>query len=255
MIILIAPAKKMTSDIPYLDYKSIPVFLDQTRILMHEMKKKTSMELKHILQCSDAIAKETYKVYQQMELTKNMVPAILSYQGIQYQYMAPHVFPDEYFAYVQKHVRILSGFYGVLKPLDGVVPYRLELNNALTVKRSNLYAFWNHLLYDEIVKDTRVILDLASAQYGKIIKRYCGQDVRYITCRFKEDEDGKLREKGVYVKIARGEMVRYLVEIQAEDIEAVKTFKRCGYTYQEALSTEYEFVFVRRNIKKAPSYK
>lgn len=248
MMILIAPAKRMHADIPYLDPETTPMFVEQADRILQVMKQKTISELKTILVCSDSIAKEAYQQYQSMDvLTQGGVPAILSYQGIQYTYMAPHVFPDEYLRYVQAHVRILSGFYGLLRPLDNVFPYRLELNHNVRIHTyQNLYEFWNDQLYQALVKEDTCILNLASKQYSRIIQRYCKAGVQYVTCSFKEAENGHLREKGVYVKMARGEMVRYLAEIQATALEDVKGFCRLGYHYSEECSDEQSLVFIRK---------
>ena len=142
MMICIAPAKRMRKDIAYLDAQGTPKLLKETKQLAKIMQQQDVSALRHILSCSERIAQEAYQIFQTMQLTQNVVPALLAYDGIQYTYMAPDIFSDEQFAYVQKHLRILSGFYGVLKPLDGVVPYRLEINSLLrTDTFCNLYAF------------------------------------------------------------------------------------------------------------------
>lgn len=250
MKIIIAPAKRMCDDIPYLNPRQKPVFIRDSVRLMQVMKQQTEAQLRHILNCSAAIAHETKNLFANMQLYHNGVPALLAYQGIQYTYMAPQVFTDEYFEYVEKHVRILSGFYGILRPLDGVVPYRLELNNKLIVDGMNLYQFWNKRLYEELTCDDHAILDLASVQYGSAIRRYCGQQDRYVKCYFMEEEAGSYREKGVYVKMARGEMVRYLACIEAKHIEDAKGFCQLGYTFQETMSTSTRYVFVRTAQKQ-----
>ncbi len=163
--------------------------------------------------------------------------------------MAPHVFDEEQLAYVQQHLRILSGFYGVLRPLDGVVPYRLELNNPFrTDFCTSLYDFWGSKLYHEVSRNQQVILDLASEQYSQIIRKYVKVPMRYVTCRFMDQNDGRWVMKGVYVKMARGEMVRYLAEKQVKELSAIKQFDRLGYRYSEEYSTESEFVFIRTSI-------
>lgn len=251
MRIIIAPAKKMRKDIDYLEAKQLPIFLKETKKLSKVMKAKTIDELKQTLGCSERIAKEAASLFKEMKLDQGVVPALLAYDGIQYTYMAPSIFLDEYYAYVEEHLRILSGFYGILKPFDGVVPYRLELNNPFdTSFCASLYAFWNQRLYQELTKDDPEILDLASAQYSKIITPYLTKRNTYVKCYFMEEEQGRLREKGVYVKMARGEMVRYLAEINAQSFEEVKGFQRLQYQFQEALSDEHRYVFVRKKQKE-----
>lgn len=116
-----------------------------------------------------------------MDLRKNLTPALLSYDGIQYTYMAPVVFEDGQYDYVQEHLRILSGFYGVLKPMDCVVPYRLKMQaKAAVAGYKNLYDFWGYSLYQEVADDSRVIVNLASKEYSKCIEKYLQPGDRYM---------------------------------------------------------------------------
>lgn len=251
MKIIISPAKRMHQDIAYLSAKRLPVFIKEASILVTYIQTLSVEDMKDMLACNDSIAQEAYQAYQHMDLREQVVPALLSYDGIQYTYMAPSVFIDEYFTYVDEHVRILSGLYGILRPLDGVVPYRLELNNSFhTPFCTNLYEYWKDRLYLDIVKEDTVILDLASTQYSRIIKKYADENVRIVKCYFMEEEEGTLREKGVYVKMARGEMVRFLAEQGAEDVEVAKQFRRLRYHFAASLSDENKFVFVRKEIRK-----
>ena len=172
---------------------------------------------------------------------------MVSYDGIQYQYMAPQVFEEAYYRYVQEHLRILSGFYGIVKPLDGVTPYRLEMQAKLKMAPcKNLYEYWGDSLYRELTRDDHVILNLASYEYSKCIEKYLTPDDRYITCVFGQLIDGKIKEKGVYVKMARGEMVRYLAERGAKEPEEAKGFDRLGFAYVEEYSDEKTYVFLMK---------
>ena len=115
---------------------------------------------------------------------------LLAYEGIQYTNTAAHVLTDDDYEYTKQHLRILSGFYGILRPFDGVVPYRLELNNKVkTEKFKSLYEFWNSRIYDELTKDDNQILDLGAKQYTKIIKKYLTSSIKYVKCHFKEESD------------------------------------------------------------------
>jgi cytoplasmic iron level regulating protein YaaA (DUF328/UPF0246 family) len=122
--------------------------------------------------------------------------------------------------YVQEHLRILSGFYGVMRPMDGVVPYRLEMQAKVAVcGHKNLYDFWGDSLYREVIGDSRIVINLASEEYSKCIERYLQLDDRYITCIFGELEGDKVVQKGVYAKMARGEMVRFMAGIHVDEPE------------------------------------
>ena len=182
-----------------------------------------------------------------MELGTVLTPALLSYQGIQYQYMAPGVFTNKEYDYIQVHLRILSGFYGVLRPFDGVLPYRLEMGaRCSTPFCKSLYDFWGDSLYRTLTaggEDT--LLNRASAEYAKAVRPWVTPPVRWIDVTFGETDGDNVVEKGVYVKMARGEMVRFLAERNAETPEAAQGFDRLGYRFSPAHSTAASYVFLR----------
>ncbi len=243
MKIIISPAKRMMYE-DIISHKQLPVFLDRAEMLMKYLKSLSYDELKKLLVCNDEIAALNYKRYANMDLRKNLTPAILSYDGIQYKYMAPQVFDDSYFDYIENHLRILSGFYGVLKPFDGITPYRLEMQARLkTDFCKNLYDFWGTDIYSA-VKD-ELILNLASDEYAKTVRKHIEPGIRFVDCIFGEMTGGKVREKGVYVKMARGEMVRFMAENNICDINDIKKFDRLGFSYSERLSEENKFIFLK----------
>jgi hypothetical protein len=136
-----------------------------------------------------------------LDLQNNLTPAILSYEGIAYQYMAPAVFENEQIDYVQEHLRILSAFYGVLKPMDGVTPYRLEMQAKASVAGyDNLYDFWGDKLYEAVRDETGVIVNLASKEYAKCIEKYLTPQDTYITCTFGEMSGDRIVTKGTYAR-------------------------------------------------------
>ena len=162
--------------------------------------------------------------------------------------MAPAVFEDGQFDYVQEHLRILSGFYGVLKPMDGVTPYRLEMQaKAKVAGTSNLYEYWGDTLYSEVRDDSGVIINLASKEYSRCIEKYLHPEDRFITCIFGELENGRVVQKGVYAKMVRGDMVRFMAEHQIEDPKMLKTYDRMHYHFSAERSSEAEYVFIREN--------
>ena len=246
MRIILSPAKKMNADIESLSYATMPVFLDEAKELLTYMQGLSYEEAKKLWVCNDKIAQLNYDRIKAMDLYKGLVPALLSYEGIAYQYMAPAVFEDGQFDYLQEHLRILSGFYGVLKPMDGVTPYRLEMQAKAKVGKSrNLYDFWGDKLYQEVIDDSHIIINLASKEYSKCIEKYLAKEDRYITCIFGEFSGDKVIQKGVYAKMARGEMVRYMAEYQIEDPENMKKYDRLGYQFQEKLSDQTVYTFIR----------
>ena len=181
-----------------------------------------------------------------MNLTSALTPAVLAYDGIQYTYMAPEAFEEEQFAYCEEHLRILSGFYGVLKPFDGVTPYRLEMNARLKMAGyRSLYDFWKDKLYREVMDDSHVLVNLASQEYSKAIAPYLTEGDRMVTCIFGVWEKNKVVQKGVYAKMARGLMSRWMAERNVQDPQELKAFREEGYTYREDLSSLNEYVFLR----------
>ena len=246
MKIILSPAKKMNTDLDTLDYIALPEYLSQTEEILHWLQVKSYVELKELWQCNDKIAEQNYARLKVMDLHKLLTPAILSYEGIAYQYMAPTVFEDKQFDYVQEHLRILSGFYGVLRPMDGVTPYRLEMQAKASINgHKDLYNLWGSRIYEAVRDEDGVIINLAAKEYSKCVERYItGQDT-YITVTFCETYKGKLVTKPTYAKMARGEMVRYMAEMQIKNPVEIKKFDRLGYVYQDDLSSDLEYVFER----------
>lgn len=147
MRIIISPAEKMNVDTDTFACQGLPVFIEKAETLKEYIKSLSYEEVKKLWGCNDKLAKLNYQRFQEMDLKKGLTPALISYEGIQYQYMAPEVFSEKEWAYVQEHLRILSGFYGALKPLDGVTPYRLEMQAKAALEGcSNLYAFWGRAI-------------------------------------------------------------------------------------------------------------
>lgn len=246
MRIIISPAKKMNIDTDTFLKPALPTFLEETRMLMEWIRKRSFHEAQELWKCNDQIAELNYQRFQDMDLGRNLTPALISYEGIQYQYMAPEVFTRKEWEYVQEHLRILSGFYGVLKPLDGVVPYRLEMQAKAHVNGTrNLYEFWGRKLYQEVHGKDRVILNLASKEYSKCIEKYLEPEDTYITCIFGEWKKGKVVQKGTQAKMARGEMVRFMGEKGILNVEELCGFDRLGYHFEEELSSDKEYVFIR----------
>ncbi len=246
MKIIISPAKKMNVNTDDFPVDKLPVFIDDTRILCETIQKLSYAEAKALWKCNDKLAKLNYERFAGMDLERALTPALLSYEGLQYQHMMPVVFTSSAMDYVREHLRILSGFYGVLSPFDGVTPYRLEMQAALSVGGSgNLYEFWGDRLYRAVLDEDRTILNLASKEYSKAVEKYLQPEDRLITIVFGELADGRVKQKGTLAKMARGEMVRYLAEGGITDLERLKDFAGMGYQFAEEYSTGTEWTFLR----------
>lgn len=242
MRIIISPAKQMVYE-DVLEYRDMPVYLDKTEQLMKYLKGLSYDELKRLLACNDKIAELNYDRYSAMDLKKGLTPAVMSYDGIQYKYMQPQVLDEGGIEYLDRHLRILSGFYGALRPFDGVVMYRLEMQARLkTDFCKNLYDFWGADIYNAVRDE--VILNLASEEYSKAVRRFAEPGIRFVDCVFGSVENGRIKEKGVYVKMARGEMVRLMAENRIEDIEDIKKLDVLNFRYNAELSDKDRFVFI-----------
>lgn len=247
MKIILSPAKKMITDTDSILPVGLPAFLDKTKEILDWMKGKNKEELKLIWKCNDKIAEQNFDRLENMNLYKMLTPAILSYEGIAFQYMAPSVFEGGQLKYIQNHLIILSAFYGVVKPMDGVTPYRLEMQAKAAIGDArNLYDYWGDMLYRSVIDDSRIIVNLASKEYSKCIEKYLTSKDNYITITFCELSGDKLVTKGTYAKMARGEMVRFMAETGIEDPTDIKRFNRLGYVFRADLSSESEYVFERK---------
>lgn len=256
MKIIISPAKKMNTDTDFPAAPGIPVFLDKTRALMQAVRELSQAEAKAVWKCNDKLAQLNYRRFQSMDLERGLTPAVLSYEGLQYQHMAPAVFSETALQYIEEHLRILSGFYGVLKPFDGVTPYRLEMQAKLSVNgKKDLYDFWGDSLYRELTKDgDRTIVNLASKEYAKAVEKYLSPEDRFITVEFGELTEGKVKQKGTFAKMARGEMVRFMAENQVEDVEKLRDFQGLGLSYCGKLSDGSRYVFVKQGRENRISF-
>ncbi len=245
--VIISPAKKMKIRNDILPYKNIPFFIKEAEKLFSYMGNMSFDELKDLWKCSDKLVEENERQFRIGNLKQNLSPAILSYEGIQYKYMAPAVFEEQDFTWLEKHLRILSGFYGALSPFDGVIPYRLEMQARFHKEEiDNLYDFWGQKLTDYVLKDCDCLINLASKEYSKSILKYIPENVRVITCVFGELIDGKIKEKGTYAKMARGSLVRYMAEHQIENPEEIKQFDELGYKYKEEYSNSTKYCYLIR---------
>lgn len=246
MKIIISPAKKMKVNTDVFSCESLPVFLKDTEKIMEWIQALSFEEAQKLWACNEKIAELNFQRFRQMNLTDCLTPALISYEGIQYQYMAPMVFSEEEWIYVQEHLRILSGFYGVLRPLDGVTPYRLEMQAKAAVDgKKDLYAFWGQKLYETLLDEDRIIVNLASKEYSKCIEHYLTKNDSFITCTFGEWKNHKIVQKGTEAKMARGEMVRFMAEHHVKAPEQLKEFDRLNYQFRPDLSTETTYIFIK----------
>lgn len=236
----------MNQNTELLGHNKLPQFLAETEILRSYLKELEYAQVKSIWKCNDQIAGLNYERINAMNLYSDLTPAILAYEGIQYKHIAPSVFQVEEFQYLEEHLRILSGFYGIVRPFDGIVPYRLEMQAKLGGDSLNsLYDFWEDKLAQQLFSESNCIVNLASKEYSRCISNYATKNIHFLTCIFGELNGDKIVEKGTQVKMARGEMVRFMAENQVKELKELKQFNRLNFLYAENLSDENTYVFIK----------
>lgn len=252
MKIVISPAKSLDceSQIPTSKYTE-PAFLEQSEKLSNILKKKSAKQLSKLMSISDNLGQLNYERNQNWSLPftpDNARQAIYMFKGDVYRGLDIDSLPEEKLDQLQGKLRILSGQYGLLKPLDLIQPYRLEMGTRLKVgRKGNLYEFWDNSITESLneeLTENEVFVNLASAEYFKAIKPKLLK-VPVITCVFKDFKNGQYKTIMTFAKLARGYMTRYIIDHNIETIEGLKGFDREGYAFDANLSTETELVFTR----------
>jgi len=257
MIIVLSPAKSLDfdSELPECDHSAL-LFPEKAEKLVGKMKKMSVKKLKSLMDISEDLAQlnaDRFQTWQLPITTTAGRPAVFAFTGDVYQGMEAKRFNKKDLKFAQQHVRILSGLYGVLRPLDLMLPYRLEMGTKvnLTAKVTNLYQFWGDEITNQINDDlnstsSQALVNLASNEYFKSIKpKKIVQPI--ITPEFRDWKNGEYKMIGFFAKKARGMMARYIVKNQLTDPEKIKGFSEDGYTYNDKLSKEYKWVFTREN--------
>lgn len=242
MRIILSSAKTMRED-PYLPYADLPVFISDAEHLLHKLRILTPAERKLFWKCSDQLAAANDRILFSADLRNSLTPAYACFQGTVFRHAGFMNLSADSMEYMQEHVRILSGLYGILKPYDGIRSYRLKMGSSFT--ECSMYAFWQDRIYKQL--QGHVIIDLASKEYSQAVRRYMREDDRYITVAFKEMKNGKPSVQASASKAARGDMVRWICEERITDPEALKMFKT-EYRYEDALSSAVEFVFMKGQL-------
>lgn len=252
MKLVLSPAKTLDfeTELPT-DKTTQPEFLKQSERLNKVLKKKSVKALSELMKISKDLSQLNYDRNQDWEMpfTKdNARPAIYAFSGDVYRGLDAYTIPKSKIGKVQDTVRILSGLYGILKPLDLMQPYRLEMGTKLSIgKDKNLYEFWKEDITKALnaeLKDDELFLNLASVEYFKAIDRKTLK-VPVVDVDFKELKNGEYKIIGIYAKLARGFMTRYIIDNNAKTIDDVKGFDMENYRFQERLSVENKLVFTR----------
>jgi cytoplasmic iron level regulating protein YaaA (DUF328/UPF0246 family) len=254
MLIVISPAKTLDYDTPPKTKRHTkPRFLDHSQRLVNILRNYSALDLAELMHLSHKLAELNFERYQDWspQLTpQNAKQAVLAMKGDVYSGLDAESFDEEDFGFAQEHLRILSGLYGVLRPLDLMHPYRLEMGTRLANEAGkDLYAFWGETITEALNADLEaqgddLLVNLASNEYFKSIKPKLLQG-RILTPQFKERKGDRYRVLGVYAKKARGLMAGFIVRNRLSQAEDIKGFTDEGYAFDPALSSEDEWVFTR----------
>jgi cytoplasmic iron level regulating protein YaaA (DUF328/UPF0246 family) len=249
MKLLISPAKSLneTAEIPNISL-SRPMFLEEADYLMQKLRKKSAQSLEKMMGISPDLAELNFNRNQNWDANghETALPAGYLFNGGVYLGLDIHSLASQEIQFLQDHLFILSGLYGVLKPLDRIMPYRLEMGSsfAVTPKKTNLYRFWDQTLLNYLNSIEEPIVNLASNEYFKAIGTK-GLNNLLVNMEFKEEKDGEFKMVGFFAKRARGLMVRFAAQTQAKTPADLALFNEDNYALNEALSDESNYVFTR----------
>ena len=251
MISIISPAKNMRNlkvdNIKPKMYGESRFFTKETKEIINELKKLTPWDIQSIMKVNEKIAFQSYAYFQDFNFDEEGVCGILAYDGLVFKNIKAEDFTQEDFNFANNHVRILDAFYGIVNPLDGVLPYRLEMQYKININDKNLYKFWEDKLYKKLYSEDKVIINLASEEYAKAVRGFLDKDDIFIDIDFKIHKDGKLKTMATYAKMARGQMIKYIIENKIDNPEDLKDFTFNGYKFDHNLSTNKKYVFIRQD--------
>ena len=256
MILVLSPAKTLDFNSSFATPPlTKPAFFQDSLELMKSLNSMTQMEIANLLKISDSLAQLNFQRYQKFSSSfsnQNSQPAITSFRGDVYKAFEREKLTSADYRFAQKHIRILSGLYGILRPLDGIQPYRLEMGTKLANSRGkNLYDYWTDKVTKHLAKtlqehDNPILINLASKEYMSVIDI---QKLAFpiINIIFKEERQEKLKVIPIQAKRTRGIMANWIVKNRIDSSEELLTFSEDRYRYQPNLSSQSEYIFVRAN--------
>lgn len=252
MLVIVSPAKKLDFDsqAPVSDFIE-PKFIDKSKVLIKELKKQSPADISKLMKLSEALTSlnvQRYKDFKTPFTIKNSKQAMFAFMGDTYVGLSAKTMTKTQVNYAQNHLRILSGLYGILSPLELIQPYRLEMGTRFPCQGSkNLYEYWKSDLTGEVnklLKKEKILINCASNEYSSAID-FSKIEGRVITPVFKQKKGDEFKVVGLFAKRARGMMARYVIDNKLKSADDLKTFDIDGYKFSEAKSNESEFVFTR----------
>ena len=256
MLIVISPAKTLDYSVDSKSNHTVPQFLSQSSKLIKTLKEKEPKDIASLMGLSDKLATLNFDRYQSWKAAKSVSsdakPSMLVFKGDVYQGLNAEDFSNKDLKFAQKHLRILSGLYGILRPMDIMKPYRLEMGTKLeTSKGKNLYEFWGELVQNNVIDDlssqkSDLLINLASKEYFSVLGKM-PEFINVVSPVFKDYKSGKYKIISFYAKKARGLMARWIIQNKITDFEELINFDIDGYKYSKAESTISEPVFLRKS--------
>jgi cytoplasmic iron level regulating protein YaaA (DUF328/UPF0246 family) len=254
MITIISPAKTLNMETPVnSQIQSQPAFLDKSSQLVTVLKRKKATELSQLMSIGPKLAQLNFERFQEWATPYNIEksrPAVFAFRGEVFTGLNIDTFTEEDLAFTQNHLRILSGLYGLLRPMDSILAYRLEMGTKLTVgKNKNLYEFWGDKITNKLNKSFReqndnILINLASNEYFKSVNTK-KLDAHIFTPVFKDNKNGQYKVISFFAKKARGHMLHFILKNQISNPEDLKHFEEDGYYYNDSLSNQSTFTFTR----------
>lgn len=250
MLLVISPAKTLDYSHPEYSAHTQPDFTSEVKDLVGVLRKKSAKQISKLMHLSDALATlnaDRYQTFTETFSPDNSKQALLAFKGEVYAKMEADDFSAEDLEFAQQHLRILSGLYGLLKPLDLIQPYRLEMGTKLKTKKGDsLYDYWGTKISKALnaAGEGQTLVNLASQEYFKAVDKKTLK-MPVITIHFKEHKEGSYQVVGFFAKQARGLMTRYAILNRITDPEQLKVFREEGYEFSAPLSTAQDWIFVR----------
>lgn len=255
MITIISPATTMNFDINTIPKSSTPFFESEVKYLISILKKLTRDEISALMNLSDDLTNLNFDRYQILDTeSSKYLQALLAFDGQVFNCIKVNEFDESDFEFANAHLRILSGLYGVLKPLDMIQSYRLEMKAKLKNEQGNdLYKFWKEKITDYVYnelnnQENKTLLNLSSNEYSKAINlKKLSKDFQVINVEFKDFKESSNAYKviGIYSKKARGHLTSYIIKNKIDSIEGIKNFNYDGYTFNANLSDSNSIIFTR----------
>lgn len=252
MFIIIAPSKTQTLDVKEFPQFSLPEFPAMTANLISKLRQYSREELGQLMKMSDKLAEQNFTRFQEFSSPSSLTTgkqALFVFQGDVYSGIEAEQYTDEELAFCQNHLRILSGLYGILRPLDLMIPYRLEMGLKWKIEEKNLYQFWKEDVTASVNREAegQPIINLASNEYFKVLDKKLLKS-KIITPAFKEQTEKGLKTVAIYAKRARGKMANFIIRNKLNKPEQLLAYNEDGYCYNEEVSTEKEMVFSRKKV-------